>query len=122
MNLVPKVDRALALLRLASNDGAADHERSTSALLFVRLIIKYDLRIVAPPPTPSHDAHREPVDDDDDEDADDDAPRVIDSKFAGRCRACGARHAVGDPIAWSPSIRGALCLRCWRETRERRSA
>lgn len=37
---------------------------------------------------------------------------IMASKYAGKCKRCQARYAVGDMIFWSPRATGALCLAC----------
>ena len=44
--------------------------------------------------------------------ADASKPVELDSKFAGSCRECGARYAVGDRVVWQRGLPGALCLSC----------
>jgi hypothetical protein len=41
-------------------------------------------------------------------------PRRMPTQYAGTCRACGARHAVGDPVWWASGVRGVLCDQCGR--------
>jgi hypothetical protein len=102
--MTPVREKVDALVARALNAGSSTEEARTSAMIAVKLIAGHGLleqnaqppRVIyvevnRPAPPPSR--------------------RVIRSKFAGQCRACGAHHIIGASIAWSKT-EGVVCVPC----------
>lgn len=39
-------------------------------------------------------------------------PVKLDSRYAGKCRACKVEHRIGDYVWWTPGTPGVQCKRC----------
>jgi hypothetical protein len=75
-------------------------EARTSAFVAVKLIRDHGVELVEVVAKPTPTSALERV--------------VIRSRYAGTCRACGARYVEGDLVAWAPR-RGAVHPRCTRQ-------
>lgn len=101
----PLVSKVRALLARAVDAGASQEEQRTSAWIAARLIHQHSLLEPEDQPAPACQAPEPRTH------AAEPHRRVIRSRYAGYCRACGARYSVGARIAWARQA-GAVCVSC----------